>query len=373
MVNHYEDSLKEQILSYISKLNTDKNTYEYSPVLNSLTTQGKELKLGFSCLALKCYFMLGAWETLEVKKQKEWIHYINTYQQSARSLPANSYVDPAFISHYNSYKSRFGLKNTAKYSINLIYPGKYTTNKQKYEETIRAETKQAIATLFEVGYSNNLEYLEFPKEDSDINEYLNSLNWSNPWTSGAQFSSLCVFSRTQLNKSESEKSILYLYDYLEKVLDSENGLYYTGNQDNKNELINGAMKVITGLDWLDLPIHYPEKLIDFCLSSKPNQEGCDIVDIIYVLYKCVNQTNYKRKIIQQYLEDLKPIINKHFKETEGGFSYFTENSQQYYYGIKFSNKNNQADIHGTTLLLWALSMIEEISDLDKRRFKVIKP
>ena len=373
MANHYEDSLKEKILGYLGKLNTDKNTYQYSPVLNSLTAQGKELKLGFSCLALKCYFMLGAWETLDIKKQKEWIHYINTFQGSVTNLPANSYVDRAFVNHYNLYKSRFGIKNVAKYSMNIIYPGKYSTNNQKYEETIRAETKQAIATVFEVGYRNKFEYIEFPKEGSNINQYLDSLNWNNPWTSGAQFSSLCVFSRTQLSDSESKKTALYLYDYLEKVLNSENGLYYIGNQDNKNELINGAMKVITGLDWLDLPIHYPEKIIDFCLSSKPNQEGCDIVDIIYVLYKCVNHTNYKRKIIQQYLEDLKPLIKQHFKEAEGGFSYFTENCQQYYYGIQFSNKNNQADIHGTTLLLWALSMIEEISDLDKRRFKVIKP
>ena len=373
MANHYEDSLKENILGYLGKLNTDKNTYQYSPVLNSLTAQGKELKLGFSCLALKCYFMLGAWKTLDIKKQKEWIHYINTFQGSVTNLPANSYVDKAFVNHYNLYKSRFGIKNVAKYSMNIIYPGKYSTNNQKYEETIRAETKQAIATVFEVGYRNKFEYIEFPKEGSNINQYLDSLNWNNPWTSGAQFSSLCVFSRTQLSDSESKKTALYLYDYLEKVLNSENGLYYIGNQDNKNELINGAMKVITGLDWLDLPIHYPEKIIDFCLSSKPNQEGCDIVDIIYVLYKCVNHTNYKRKIIQQYLEDLKPLIKQHFKEAEGGFSYFTENCQQYYYGIQFSNKNNQADIHGTTLLLWALSMIEEISDLDKRRFKVIKP
>tara|TARA_B100001250_G_scaffold253536_1_gene218036 strand:+ start:1080 stop:2201 length:1122 start_codon:yes stop_codon:yes gene_type:complete len=373
MANHYEDSLKENILGYLGKLNTDKNTYQYSPVLNSLTAQGKELKLGFSCLALKCYFMLGAWKTLDIKKQKEWIHYINTFQGSVTNLPANSYVDKAFVNHYNLYKSRFGIKNVAKYSMNIIYPGKYSTNNQKYEETIRAETKQAIATVFEVGYRNKFEYIEFPKEGSDINQYLDSLNWNNPWTSGAQFSSLCVFSRTQLSDSESKKTALYLYDYLEKVLNSENGLYYIGNQDNKNELINGAMKVITGLDWLDLPIHYPEKIIDFCLSSKPNQEGCDIVDIIYVLYKCVNHTNYKRKIIQQYLEDLKPLIKQHFKEAEGGFSYFTENCQQYYYGIQFSNKNNQADIHGTTLLLWALSMIEEISDLNKRKFKVIKP
>ena len=45
------------------------------------------------------------------------------------------------------------------------------------------------------------------------------------------------------------------------------------------------MKVISGLDWLDEKIHYPDKLIDFCLQNNPIEEGCDIVDFVYV---CLN-------------------------------------------------------------------------------------
>ena len=58
------------------------------------------------------------------------------------------------------------------------------------------------------------------------------------------------------------------------------------NRRFKREIINGAMKVISGLDWLDARIHSPKKLIDFCLDNKPFLEGCDIVDYVYVLYKC---------------------------------------------------------------------------------------
>ena len=32
------------------------------------------------------------------------------------------------------------------------------------------------------------------------------------------------------------------------------------------------MKVITGLDWIEKPIHYPEKIIDFCLKVDPGSE-----------------------------------------------------------------------------------------------------
>ena len=37
------------------------------------------------------------------------------------------------------------------------------------------------------------------------------------------------------------------------------------------------MKVLSGLDWINVNIHKPDKLIDFCLSNEPVSEGCDIV------------------------------------------------------------------------------------------------
>ena len=62
------------------------------------------------------------------------------------------------------------------------------------------------------------------------------------------------------------------------------------------------MKVISGLDWLDKEIHYPRELIDFCLSNSPILEGCDVVDFVYVLYKCAEQENYRKKEISILLK-----------------------------------------------------------------------
>ena len=57
----------------------------------------------------------------------------------------------------------------------------------------------------------------------------------------------------------------------------------------------------------------------------------------------------------------------------GGFSYYINKSQVNYYGLKITKGKNIPDIHGTTLLLWALSMIYEIIGSDKISWKVIKP
>ena len=73
------------------------------------------------------------------------------------------------------------------------------------------------------------------------------------------------------------------------------------------------MKVITGLDWLGVSIHKPEKIIDYCLLQTPSSEGCDLVDIVYVLYRCSLETDYKRDEISQHFNSLKDIIFSHYK------------------------------------------------------------
>ena len=114
-------------------------------------------------------------------------------------------------------------------------------------------------------------------------------------------------------------------------------------------------------------------MIDFCLNYKVDFEGCDIVDVVYVLYKCSKQTEYKKKEIIQYFETLEPIIFKHYFEVEGGFSYFINKSQTHYYGVEVTKGKNLPDIHGTLLLVWAISMMEEIRESDRFNLKVIKP
>ena len=70
-----------------------------------------------------------------------------------------------------------------------------------------------------------------------------------PWSAGAQFSSLYLFTKTQLSKNE--ETILDLKKYIKSKLNSDTGFYHTKKNIDDNVLINGAMKVITGLDWID--------------------------------------------------------------------------------------------------------------------------
>ena len=61
-----------------------------------------------------------------------------------------------------------------------------------------------------------------------------------------------------------------------------------------------------------LPGQNNDEMIDICLSHKPNSEGCDLVDVVYVLFKCNQLTDYKHKDIEMYLESLLPSIMSHY-------------------------------------------------------------
>ena len=116
-----------------------------------------------------------------------------------------------------------------------------------------------------------------------------------------------------------------------------------------------------------------EKLIDFCLANKPITEGCDVVDYIYVLYRCTKQTNYKKEQIVDILNDSISEIKKLYHSDSRGFSYYENMSQTTYYGVPITTGKKSADIHGTLLCTWALMMILDVNNELDRKYRIIKP
>ena len=133
------------------------------------------------------------------------------------------------------------------------------------------------------------------------------------------------------------------------------------------------MKVLTGLDWLEAKIHYPEKIIDFCLSSDISSKGCDMVDVVYVLYRCSKETNYKKKEVIDYLDNILKMIRVHYNPNDGGFSYFQKYNQTHYYDLKIADTQLRSDIHGTLLCVWAIVMIMDLSEKKFFDYNVLKP
>jgi hypothetical protein len=329
------------------------NNNDYRFVKKGLTKHGSKLKLGFKCYGTKIKFILGSIEDKNDKLQVS--QYINSFQKNVDNFPPNSFIDDWYLDYFRTSNLRVSLKHTTKEILGATKFREPYSKKNYLEKSVRAESKQAISTLYQIGSKNLKPYLGFPYTEKKITTFLNYQNWQLPWDAGAQFSGLTLFLATQ--KEEIKKDQLsYLHNYISKLASSESGFYYSGFVANQSQLVNGAMKVISGLEWLEIPIHYPEKLIDSTLNIKPSSEGCDLVDAVYVLYQCSLQTNYKRKEIEVYFLKILEIVELH-RYPSGGFSYYLDKSQTHYYGIKVSKGLDEPDLHGTTLLIWAVAMI----------------
>ena len=367
-------NLDKNIIFFLDNLRHESDEFRYKPVLYNQKISTQNLQLGFSCYALKINILLDRVGDFKDEYIVQWSEYLKSFQQiDTDEYPLNSFIDKAYVEILQKNKDSF-LKSSVKNISNKLLDTNFKNYNLKLENYIRAETKQTISTLSELGIILDKKYIDFPNKEFEIEKFLNELNWKYPWSSGGQLAAISLFAKTQLSKENFIESKKYIESFLKTILDSKTGFYFQSSKElSFKEKINGSMKVFTALDWLEIGIHSPEKIIDNCLEKDPISEGCDIVDIVYVLYKCSNETDYKKEQIVDYLINLLDLIKGHYKQDQGGFSYYKNRSQNYYYDVNFSNSQNQSDIHGTLLMLWAIVMILKISNNEIFKCKVLKP
>ena len=356
--------LEETIPIWLERVSLPNHPGRFYPCLDGRTKVGSEAGLGFSCFALKIYRILGLWEQLQAERRGEWINFILSYQRREHPYKG-AFIDPPVLNHCNSWKRRI---------VDILLKRGHRSLSHR-EATIRAETKQAIATLADVGIRAPLYFQDFPYTPDEVLDFLRSgLNWSHPWAAGGQAAALALFVAHEaprfLTQREVEDVKCEMVNFFHTIVDKKTGTWFRGKRPSYGELINGAMKVLNALEWLDAEIPYPERLIDTCLSRLPQAEGCHLVDAVYVLYRCCQETEYRRKDIKDYLKQILEMIKQH-RKADGAFSYYVRYNQTHYYGAKVAVPIRQSDIHRTILLVWAIAMIGFISEWEGFAWRVI--
>ena len=316
---------------------------------------------------------MGLWQSLDQVQKDAWIHFIQSYQLDGKInedvVSHNAFWDPGMMSYLREQEQKAPFHK--KLFMRLMKKGHLSAS----QRVTIAETKQAIATLIEVNAQPLRVYRGFPLTTKSAFMHIERMDWSKPWGAGGQTSALVVFYKTQaplLVEEENSHDLLKVCDdFFASILDTRTGTYYKGVLPEHGMLINGAMKVLTALDWIGTPIHLPQKLIDTCLEKLPQSDGCYLVDAVYVLYRCAQQTTYKRREIQEFCEQILTMIRCHYN-SDGGFSYWIGRSQVSYYGVPIAKGFAESDIHATCLLCWALAMIANLLEYDLD-WKIIKP
>jgi hypothetical protein len=153
----------------------------------------------------------------------------------------------------------------------------------------------------------------------------------------------------------------------------DDGVWYKkGSEIPDYQKVNGGMKIMTAFSNAD-NFHFndPEKIIDLCFSALNCGNACNHLNIIYLLYNCIKQTDYRGYEIVAYTRKRLVLYKEHWWKESGGFSFYPKNANKIYYGAYISKGLAEPDIHGTHLFLWGIVLICEILGWDE--FKLQSP
>ncbi|MDH4138784.1 MAG: hypothetical protein OEW09_19035 [Anaerolineae bacterium] len=314
--------------------------YFYYCQSGSKLTPSAKAGLGLSSLALKIAYQINCLDRLSESELRQWTDHIRAFQRWPWGRLAGLFEDKAII----RVLDRQGGRND--YGIQVR----------------RAETRQSCAALLGVGSHPRWSIRAIPRTKRQVIEYIDSLPWHLPWGAASQATHLVFFLNLNADlfgqaKAQQEliPTILATFDELQ---DKETGTWFRGNT-SPEQMVNGAMKVLTAYALLDKEFAYLEKLIDFCLAVSNDQDACHNVDILYVLHQCSRWTDYRRQDIEDFAAQRVDVIRTHYKP-DGAFSFFPEHTGTHYYGVEMSEPRAESDVHGTHLLVWGLTMAGEL-------------
>ena len=283
------DYAEDNVFGFVGLLKKSTGTERFLPCPRGATTYGQRADLGFSCFALKLYYLFGWWDTrLSSRDRSEWIDFIQSFQTQHVTIYnafEGAYVDQVLANFLHKpslsrYITRL-CSTSLKEFVRSMFLGQFLSPS---ERAIIAETKQVIATLAEIREKTQQPYTGFCQLPNEVDDYMASFDWSLPWSAGGQTSALAVFLSVEAPRLMPDVKVLALKQaarsFYRSIANPTSGGYFIGKTPSHDMLVNGAMKVLTALDWLGEEIHYPTQLIDATLHKLPRPAGCNMEDAV---------------------------------------------------------------------------------------------
>ena len=148
--------------------------------------------MGYNCYGIKLYKISNEWDTLVDKDKLRWTNYLLDFQSHKNDEYKNFFIDPEVVNYFNKKLSTYNAKNFAKKTLNSVIKKDYELKQRHIFKTINADSKQTISTLAEIGQKIDKPNKLFSGY-TNVENYLNSYDWSKPWDAGAQFSSIALY------------------------------------------------------------------------------------------------------------------------------------------------------------------------------------
>lgn len=298
--------------------------------------------LGTTCLALKIMNILGLFERLPGAEREAWLSRIKGFQVG-RGVQAGYFEDPGLLRKLDRWWRR-------DWNVR------------------RAESRQACASLLFAGSAPDHAFSFVPQTPDAVRTFVRSFDWDHPWHAGSHAGHLMAFlhvnARLFGRQEQATVCLSALKAELDRLQDPQTGCWHAGAR-SAGELVNGAMKVLSGYEFIGDSVRFPERIIGFALSVRNDHDACHHADLLYVLHQCARMTTHRRAEIEAVAAERLDLIAAHRRD-DGGFSFYRDGSGRLYYGVQMSEGRLVSDVHATCLFVWTAAMIADILGMRER-------
>ncbi len=349
--------------------NLESGRFKYCLEKSLVPSTGK-MGLVSTCFALKIAWQCGIWETWGYDKKKACIEFIKSFQNQK-----GYFVDP-----WLADSCKIGLKE----KLLSVFPNKSIKEyKRKHEynftANVNAETRQACSVLLMLGSQPRYKLPTQITNVRDAEKFISNLNRNDPWHLCSQISHQIMIlsvNKEIFSDNNNYKLIMKFFEtLLKKNFSEEFGSWFIENETENQMKINAAMKIYSGLAWIDYRIKN-KKLIDLILNNPIVFDGCSFNNSLFALYHArIGIEKYReREIHAKAFQSLNHSLNH--KKPSSGFSFHLRESKRQYYTQFTSKGNNQADLHGTTMFVLgitlALRLLGDNAPVGHERWKLYK-
>ena len=277
-------SLKGSISQFLSQLYQN-NFYHYT-LSGDIYPANVKWGLGNAVFASKIYYMLNE---VTPEKKKSLVKFIKSFQND------KGYIYDPLIQRHSKLRRYYNSFRTVNF-------GNFFN-----ELTRRAETRQSFAALCCLESTPDLPFLHIPYTESDIEKYVNKLNWDVPWGACSHISHLLFFLKKNnelfnIHRDKTDQLIRSVIEYIDNKYRQEDGSWYSSAiQMPHYQKVNAAMKIMTGYDAVgEIDFKMEQQLIDLSLAAINEGHACNHFNVICVLYLniALNESKLTNKVLK---------------------------------------------------------------------------
>ena len=289
-----------------------------------------------------------AWPLPRPDERREWIAYLAGLQRREDGLLIDAPLERHIIS------------NAAQPTADEVF-------------TVRRWTsRNALMTVTEMGGRprHRLRHGEVFASPEEMTGFLESLDWSLPWAAGSRTGAVVLFQHFNrlLGDTEAGTVIDAAVAWLVREQDPCTGAWFRGTGVPLHQMINGIMKIwIQLLPVTDLPLQYPEKVVDLCLRGLAEDpflaeklDACSLFDVALVLDTALRACAHRRDEVTELARTLLPRFER-FVQADGAFSYFADRSLDNHGGLHLAPVKEQSDVVGTSLHGHAIALLASLA------------